>query len=128
MSHASGEVWSLQAELRGYFEYNGTCDYPQSRIHSTFEQMWTEWRKDNERTCVCGAPPETVICYTNYGAGFHWPQKACFACMALIPDDGREEEQRRSYLRGEDHPFRGTGYEIGSIDIQRTPAMIVTPR
>lgn len=84
MSHSTGEIWSLDGQLLGHFEYNGTVDMCCTRVHLTKEAMLDCWRKDNWRDCSCGAIGQTVLLYTTYGGGVNWEGKVCWNCMAIV--------------------------------------------
>lgn len=98
MSHASGEVWSKDGKLLGYFEYDGTCDVVCTRIHLTAAGVREHWRGDNHRNCTCGATGQSVVLYTDYGFGCYWPGRVCWACMAVV--DGIDPEGAE-----DGHPF-----------------------
>lgn len=82
MSHAYGQVLK-DAEVRGWFEYNGTVDCVTSRIRPTSDEVYDHWRSHDPATCTCGQPSEPVQLYTTYGDGFWWLGSACFTCMAI---------------------------------------------
>ncbi len=83
MSHAMGEVWSLEGKLLGHFEYNGTCDVACTRVHLSAEGVSANWRGDNQRGCACGGSGQTVLLYTTYGGGYYWDGRVCWNCMAI---------------------------------------------
>lgn len=84
MSHSLGEIWSQEGKLLGWFEYNGTCDVACARIYLEEQELHDNWRKDNWRTCKCGSAGQTVILYSSYGNGFHWPATVCWGCLAIL--------------------------------------------
>lgn len=100
MSNTRGEVWSLDGRILGHFEYNGTCDFANTRVYATVEDVGKNWRKDNQRDCTCDAAGERVILWTQYGGGFYWTSRVCWNCMAIT---GTKEPYDDSHCDG--HPF-----------------------
>jgi hypothetical protein len=115
MSHAVGEIWSTekgffskQRILLGWFEYNGTSDIACTRVYNTREEMLANWRGNNSRSCFCKAVGQSVILYTDYGNGYHWPGRVCWNCMSII--DGM-----LAIDTIEGHPFRPS---VNTTDIK----------
>ena len=98
MSHAFGEVWSLDGKLQGYYEYNGTADVACTRIFHNEDDLIHAWRKDVFADCSCNQQSILVILYTEYGRGCYWLGKACLSCQAIT--EGLSPD---SSLNG--HPF-----------------------
>jgi len=83
VSHANGEIWSLDGNPLGYFEYDGTSDTVCTRVHLKVEDVRRNWRADNWRDCECGALGQTVVLYSDYGCGFYWQGRVCWRCLAV---------------------------------------------
>lgn len=103
MSHASGQVIKNK-KVVGYFEYNGTSDIVYPKIRDSMEAVSNHWREDQpfSRTCSCGRPPEDVVLWSSYGAGFYWEGKACLRCKVIMGEIQLEkiEKIKRGYPRG----------------------------
>ena len=106
MSHASGEVWTPEGTLLGYFEYNGTVDVACARIFESFDTLWDNWRGDVCRDCTCGGTvKQDVVLFTNYGGGFYWPGKACLPCCAITDGHHPFDPFDDDNLPIDGHPF-----------------------
>jgi len=103
MSHASGEVIK-DKKVVGYFEYNGTSDIVFPKIRDTIEEVSDNWREEEpfNRQCTCGLPPEKVLIWSSYGAGFYWDGEACLICKVITSEFQLQhiEKVKRGYPKG----------------------------
>jgi hypothetical protein len=98
VSHNIGAVRFEDGAIR-YYEYDGTSDWPLSRLHVERVGVEDNWRGDNCRLCTCGKD-EPVEIVSTYGFGFHWQGRACRSCEAITA--GFEPYDSEGYSRG--HP------------------------
>ncbi len=84
MSHADG-LCQLPDGTQYYFEYNGTADMCCTRLYKEYDELHTNWRKDNERRCACKETNyEIAILSTSYARWhFLWQTTICEKCMCI---------------------------------------------
>lgn len=82
MSHSSATFVFDGVTLYG--EYNGTSDVMLPNMYETMDEVEANWRKQQWRTCKCGAIPVECLAHTYYGGGFWWHGTACMACRIFI--------------------------------------------
>lgn len=106
MSHANGEVWSLDGKCLGFYEYDGTSDIVLPAIWPTREEMQKHWRNQPWNECHCGKRRTEVLIYTDYGGGSYWHGTACLLCMAVVGGADPYGQYSDEHLEmTEGHPF-----------------------